>query len=460
MAGQSTTRVQISGQRFLVRRMEHALVRGDVAMLDDPLRAQSLSLVAGCVLAVIAIAACAALAFFQPRGKLGDAPFVMVRDSGAMYVRISDTLHPALNLASARLITGSSAGPQLINAAALADATRGATVGIPGAPEMVANPLTPEESGWTVCEDSASTTTVIVGAVSQDSAPSSVLVTARGKSAATTYLLFRGQRARVDLRNPAVVRALKLDGVAPRPVSRALLDAVPEVGEIIAPSIAHAGSAGPSLLHGFPVGTVIRVRRAESSELFVVLADGVQRIGEVAADLIRFAQSLGRREIAAVEPGALGAVPIVDNLPVAGFPDQSGVADDPVVCVQWRWLDASGLVASAVFAADAPPTGEAPAKLAQADAAGPQIDAVLLAKGRSAYVRAAGVSGDGARTGPLYFVNDAGVVFGVHDQEAATRLGLTSAPVPAPWPVLARLPRGPELSVAAASVVRDTVSTP
>jgi type VII secretion protein EccB len=460
MAGQSSARLQISGQRFLVRRMEHALVRGDVAMLDDPLRAQSLSLVAGCILAVIAIAACAALAFFQPRGKPGDSPFVMVRDSGAMYVRINDTLHPVPNVASARLIIGSSAGPQLINAAALGDVTRGATVGIPGAPEIVANPLAPEESGWTVCEDSASTTMVIVGAVNGDWAPSSVLVAARGESAATTYLLFRGQRARVDLRQPAVVRALKLDGVAPRPVSRALLDAIPEVGELTAPSIAHAGSAGPSLLHGFPVGTVIRVRRAESSELFVVLADGVQRIGEVAADLIRFAQSRGRREIATVEPGAVGAVPIVDTLPVAAFPDQGGVADDPVVCVRWRWQGDSGLVSSAVFAADALPTGETPVKLAQADAAGPRIDAILFAKGRSAYVRAAGVSGDGARTGPLYFVNEEGVVFGIHDQDAATRLGLTGAPVPAPWPVLARLPRGPELSVAAASVVRDTVSTP
>ena len=33
--------------------MEHALVRGDVRMLDDPLRAQSLSFIAGVILAVL-----------------------------------------------------------------------------------------------------------------------------------------------------------------------------------------------------------------------------------------------------------------------------------------------------------------------------------------------------------------------------------------------------------------------
>jgi hypothetical protein len=62
MARQPTTRLQVSGYRFLVRRMEHALVRGDVRMLDDPLRAQSLSLIAGCIVAAIVVAGCAILA--------------------------------------------------------------------------------------------------------------------------------------------------------------------------------------------------------------------------------------------------------------------------------------------------------------------------------------------------------------------------------------------------------------
>ena len=101
-----TTRLQVSGYRFLLRRMEHALVRGDVRMLDDPLRAQSLSLIAGCVLAVIAIAGCAILAFVRPQGTLGSAPIVVTSESGALYVRIGDTMHPVLNLASARLIAG------------------------------------------------------------------------------------------------------------------------------------------------------------------------------------------------------------------------------------------------------------------------------------------------------------------------------------------------------------------
>lgn len=456
MAERSTTRLQISGQRFLTRRMAHALVRGDVRMLDDPLRSQSLSLAGGCVLAVIVIAVCAVLAFFAPRGRFGDAVIVMVRDSGAMYVRVGDTVHPVLNIASARLITGSTAAPRLVDAAAVDDVARGATLGIAGAPETIANPLTPNESGWTVCDDATSTTVIAGAPAGSPSTDQSVLVSARGESAASTYLLFNGQRAKVDLRNPAVVRALKLDGIAPRQVSRVLLDAVPEVAEITAPVIPRAGAAGPPVLHGFGVGTVVQVRRAESSEFFVILADGVQRIGEVAADLIRFTQSHGRREIAVVEPASIGAVPVVDALAVATYPDRSGVTGDPVVCVQWRWSGETRSVTSEVYATNSVPVSGSPVELAQADAAGPQIDTVVLPAGRSAFVRAAGVGGAGAESGPRYLVTDAGVVYGIGDDDAAERLGLTGAPVPAPWPLLARLPRGPQLSVAAASVARDT----
>jgi type VII secretion protein EccB len=447
MAGQSTTRLQVSGYRFVVRRMEHALVRGDVRMLDDPLRAQSLSLVAGCVLAAIAVAACAVLAFLQPRGDVGSAAMVVARESGAMYVRIGDTMHPALNLASARLITGVSDEPELVSASAIDRDRRGSLVGIPGAPDTIAAPLAADESVWTVCDDATHRTHVLVGRAPADLDSSGrTLVTVRGESAATTYLVYDGRRARVDLRNHAVIRALKLDGVVPRPVSRALLDAVPEVPEITAPVVPRVGASSP--VRGFPVGTVARLTRAGSAEYYVALAGGVQRVGEVAADLIRFTYS-HRRDIVTVAPGLIGSVPIVNELPVTTFPDQGGVADGPVLCTR----------SGAVLVGDSLPVDgdRAVVELAQADEAGSGVDGFAMPPGRSAYVRAAGVSGEGAATGALYLVNDSGVVFGIRDDEAARRLGLTSPAVPAPWPLLAQLPRGPELSVQGASVGRDSV---
>jgi type VII secretion protein EccB len=398
MARQSTTRLHVSGYRFLMRRMEHALVRGDVRMIDDPLRAQALSLIAGVILAVIIVAACAVVAFLRPPGTLGSAPIVMVRDSGALYVRVGDTVHPVLNLASARLIAGTSANPEAVSESAINNAKRGPLVGIPGAPGVISAPLGEGESGWAVCDD-ATNTTVIAGEVHGLDSGRSVLVTARSESAATTYLLYDGWRAKVDLRNRAVVRALELDGVTPQPVSRALLDATPEAPPIAAPPIPAVGS--PSPLRGYPVGSVVRVARAAAEEYYVVLARGVQRIGQVAADLIRFTNSQNDRDIVTVAPDVIGALPILDTLRVSTFPERGGASTHSSVCARWQ-LSPTG-ANNAVLVGNSLPAAVA---LAQADGHGPNVDNVSIPPGRSAYVRSISVVGDYASTGALYFIND------------------------------------------------------
>ncbi|MDZ4265417.1 MAG: type VII secretion protein EccB, partial [Mycobacterium sp.] len=130
--------------------MEHALVRGDTRMLDDPIRAQSISLAAGALLAAVATAVCAVLALVRPAGELGELPIVVERETGAMYVRVGDTVHPVFNLASARLVAGTPADPRLVGRRAIERAHRGPPVGIPGAPQKISTPLTAEESAWTV----------------------------------------------------------------------------------------------------------------------------------------------------------------------------------------------------------------------------------------------------------------------------------------------------------------------
>ncbi|GFG51982.1 type VII secretion protein EccB [Mycolicibacterium agri] len=451
MARQPTTRLQVSGYRFLVRRMEHALLRGDIEMLH-PVRTQSLSFIGGCVLAVIVAAGCAILAYLRPDAALGDAPIVMSRD-GALYARSGDALHPVLNLASARLIAGSDAKPKLVDAGAIGQAKRGPLLGIPGAPAAIGKPLG-DDIAWTVCD--GATTTMIAGPPKVvEQAQPAVLVTPRSESAATTYLLYDGWRAEVDLRNPAVVWALRLDSVEPRPVSRILLDAIPEAPPIAPPHVPGLGS--PGAVAGQPVGTVIRVPRVDANDYFVVLADGVQRVGEVAADLIRIAGSQSGRDVVSLSPGGLAGVPVVDTLPVSALPRRAGTPrgkGDGVLCAQWLntantslWLDDSSPASDVV-------------DLAQADGDGPNLDTVVIPAGRSAYVRATSLTGKGRGKGPLYLVTDSGVLFGIRDEDAAAHLGLGGSPATAPWPVLSRLPRGPELSREAALIAHDGIGAP
>src|SRR5271156_3752294 len=162
MAYQPTTRLNINGYRFMRRRMECALLGRDLGSADEPLRGPAQSLMAGLGLAVILLAGCAVLARLRPQPGFATAPILMEKQSGALYVRLGDTLHPVLNLASARLIAKTNADPQPTTASALSRGRRGPLLGIPGAPQFLGTPLREDESRWTVC-DGRDGTTVVVG---------------------------------------------------------------------------------------------------------------------------------------------------------------------------------------------------------------------------------------------------------------------------------------------------------
>src|SRR5262249_45129716 len=110
-----TTRAQVNGYRFLIRRLEHALIRGDSRMIHDPMRGQMRSLLVGLTIAVLVCGAACVLAFFKPMPNFGDSTIMFSKTSGALFVRIGDRLHPVLNLASARLITGKADVPKQVD---------------------------------------------------------------------------------------------------------------------------------------------------------------------------------------------------------------------------------------------------------------------------------------------------------------------------------------------------------
>jgi type VII secretion protein EccB len=467
MGRQPTTRLHVSGYRFLLRRIECALLGRDIRAVNEPIRAPVQSLVAGSVLAVVVLAGCAVLAMLRPQPQLGNGPILMGQRSGALYVRLGETLHPVLNLSSARLITKTNANPQPTPESELRLSKRGPLLGIPGAPQLLAEPLAEDETRWAVCDsdnDGSVRTTVVVGPAE---GPFSHRLTTEQAALVTpdfggsTYLLSDGRRAVVNLAEPAAVRALRLEGVVPLAVSRALLDAVPEAPPITAPQIPGAGGRGPAALPGFLVGSVLRITRADGDEYYVILSRGVQRVGQVAADLVRFSDSQGSRSIISVAPDLVRAAPVVTELPVSTFPDRAPASLHPsgtTLCASWAHTASGGAEISFLTGGLPVPAGQEPVTLSQGDGNGAAVDAVYLPPGRSAYVRSTGLSGDNAGAGTRYLITDTGVRFAIRDDEAAHDLGLPDTAIPAPWPLLAALPSGPELSRANASVAQDTVA--
>lgn len=460
MARRSATRLQLGGQRFLLRRMAHALVRGDARMLDDPLRAQAVAYGAGCALAAIALLMFAVFALVRPGAAPGDAPILMARDTGALYVRVDDTVHPVLNLASARLIAGVPADPVVVDDAAITKLRHGPLVGIPGAPTRLGRPLSLDEMDWALCDVAEPAVTVLLTGraghegMARLGGGQALLVSARA-AGSPTYLIADGWRARVDLRDVAVVRALRMEGVSSQPVSQSLLDSVPEAPALEPPVIPGVGSPGPAALGGLTVGTVVQVVRAGAGEYYVVLADGLQRVSRVAADVIRSSvtQPHGAPPVVAADVAA--DVPVADRLPIARFPDRVLPRARAIVCARWDPRQPDPGTNTTVAMVDSLPEGGV--SLAQADGDGPNIDRVQIPAGRSVLLRAGGVTRGPAVDGPRYLLNDLGVLFGIHDETTAEHLGLAVAAVPAPWPMLAMLPRGPELDGDAASVVRDAL---
>lgn len=471
MAAQPTTRWQVSGYRFLVRRMEHALVRRDVRMLHDPMRSQSRALAVGAVLSVLVVAGCAALALLRPQGGIGDARIVVAKTSGAMFVVLDDTLHPVLNLASARLIVGNADTPVMVKESELGKRPRGPLLGIPGAPSALPHG---DPGAWTLCDTIAPggaravTTSVVVGGPEladgvRDLTDGEALLV---QGVDGTWLVHGGTRSRVDLGDHAVSLAFDLDGIMPRPMSEGLLGAIPEVPPLAPPTIRDAGAQPSYPMQGKPIGSVVQVQDARETRYYVVLADGLQRIGRATADLIRYANSHGVTGMDIVAPDVVTGPPQSSALAVGTFPETPPriVEDrsDPVGCLSWRPVPGDGGVQAtlAVIAGNALPlpAGAQPVTLAQSDGPGDRVDRFFAAPGTGALVHSTGIAPSSERRGALFFVADTGVRYGVESADTATLLGFTENSVPAPWPILGLLAPGPELGREAAFLAHDGVA--
>ncbi len=455
-----TTRAQVSGYRFLLRRVEHALVRRDARMLDDPMRAQSRSLLVGTVVAVLIAAGFGVYGLIRPQGRIGDAPIVAGADRGGLYVDVDGTLHPVPDLTSARLVVGKAASPTRVAESVLARRPRGPALGILGAPADTPGPAGSGAPTWAACDTPADaaptasravTTTVLAAAVDLPPAPEDVAVLAAHGS--DVHLLRGSTRALVRLDDPVVVEALGLVGVRPRPVSAGVLSAFDDVGELSRPT-AERGSVrlGATRIAG---GDVVATTAVDGSRsFFVARADGLAPIGQVAAEVALAAANQAAPVEAALADVATARRTAAPEL--AAFPPRRvravEIAASPVVCFAWR----DGPVGLAVASRLPLASDRAPVRLASADGAGPATDAVYVTPGTGWLVQATGSERDSPRRVGLAYVADTGVRYGLPDSATATMLGLRD-PRPAPWAVLALLPSGPELSRANALVARDVV---
>ena len=137
------TRHQVTGWRFVQRRIASGVALHDTRMLVDPLRTQSRSVTVGALILVTGVIGCFLFSLIRPSGSAGDDAVLADRETAALYVKLGENLHPVLNLTSARLITGRPDNPAMVKSAELDKFARGNLLGIPVSYTHLTLPTTP-----------------------------------------------------------------------------------------------------------------------------------------------------------------------------------------------------------------------------------------------------------------------------------------------------------------------------
>jgi len=461
-----TTKVQVSGWRFLLRRVEHAIVRRDTRMFDDPLQFYSRSVSMGMVLAVMICLGALALAYFKPLGKRGTDAVLVDRSTNQLYVILngSDQLRPVYNLTSARLILGNSAEPQVVKSDELDRMPKGAAIGIPGAP--YATPVFGSSSTWSVCDtvtkpDSVSPTVqtaVLVqpldlgSSVGPIGADQGVLVKFQDKN----WLITQQGRHAIDLGDRAVTSAVGIPvGARSAPISEGLFNALPNTGPWVMLPIPGAGAPNTvGLPSELVIGSVFQVVTDTGKQQYVVLPDGVAKVNDTTAAALRAGNSFGLVSPPSIESSVVAK--IAEQTYFSPLPDKPMTMllpqDQPTLC--WSWERQAGDQAprtTIIVGRHLPIT---PASM-NTGIKQIQGDATVHIDGGH-YIRLQ--SPDPRYGESLYYIDPQGIRYGVADQDTAKALGLTAA-LTAPWQVVSLLVEGPVLSKGAALLEHDTLPT-
>ncbi|ORV88575.1 type VII secretion protein EccB [Mycolicibacterium iranicum] len=466
MAGfRLTTKVQVSGWRFLLRRVEHAIVRRDTRMFDDPLQFYSRAVSAGIVIAVLICLGAVLLAYFKPLGKRGGDTLLVDRTTNQLYIVLPDSgqLRPVYNLTSARLILGDGKTPVAVKSDELDRMPKGQPVGIPGAP--YATPVSSSsDSQWTLCD------TVIKPDSVAPTVESSVLITPLATDASVAgmrpdqgmlvsykdqdWLVTDTGRHLIDLADRAVTSAVGIPVTArSTPISEGLFNALPNAGPWQLPFIPAGGT--PNTV-GLPpelvVGSVFLTVTDSDEQHYVVLPNGVAKVNNTTAAALRATNSYGLIEPPSMESSAVARIPEqVYNSPLPDVPMDVLLREEiPTLCWSWQRVAGDQAPKMTVIAGRRLPLTGSALTMGIKQITG---DATVYISGGQ-YIR---LQSPDPRYGEnLYYIDPQGVRYGLPDEQTAARLGL-SAPRTAPWQVVSRLVDGPVLSQEAALIEHDTL---
>lgn len=505
MPSTPTTKSQVQAYRFVLRRMQSALVRRDSVMLHDPMRTHGRATLVGFILGLLGVVGFVIYGLISPSPAVPASGIVIGKQSGTIYVVSGNpkSLTPTFNLASARLLLMSLAqggaaqvtDPVVVPDDSLKDIPHNRRTGIVDGPQLLPTASQRISDDWGVCDNLALNkdlpdsvqlqqakreTTVYAGVPNlgpELSVDSAVLTKADNNK---FYLIYRlpsnpndpnadTVRAEVDPNEGAVVSVFHLSPQQVRPVSIALLNSIPEVPPLVPPRAQNEGapsSFSQLQAEGLKVGSVFKVNSASGAQdVFVVLSDGIQKVSPAVGDLIRASQS-SSKNIPVLSPDEINGITQVQAtgagaLPVTTMPSVVPTVLDPLkfptTCLGWNIVNNQPhTVVSVDEQLPTPPN----AKLIDIGKPGPlgiKIDHFYMPPGRAAVVQSA-TAAETFGKGPMGLLTDNGLLYGIPNAQTLQGLGLNNPPPrPAPQTILQLLPSGSSLNVQAAQRSFDDI---
>lgn len=472
---QLTTKISVSGTRFLLRRLEDAVVRRNTSQHDDAIRfygrATNYSIIAVAIVSV----ACLGLAYFKPQGVAGADRVLRDSATAELYVLDDNTgpkiLRPVLNLTSARLLVGQHSTPRAVKPSELGRYERSQKVGIPGAPGD-----TPFVNGsasyWSLCDTvskpSSTHPTVAVSVLADEPVfgPETASKVAGEQALVAryrdqTYLIDATGRHALDLTNTAITSAIGLPpATKSTPLSDAMFNAVPAADPLVLPEIVQAGAPNTvGLDPSIGIGTVITDSRNATKEQYVVLADGIAHIDSATAGALRNTDTFGHLDPPVVPADKISAAPARTYPSPLHRVQIIDRAAQPVLCWSWSKTGTDAAAPQTVISAGKQlPLSEAKlGKKAHQDTT--DVTVYQTGAGRDGndatgrYVRIINPTGNPENR---FYIDPGGIRYGV-PQASETPLGLSN-PQLAPWPIVMQLAVGPDLTQGNAALSHDTLA--
>lgn len=478
MARQRTTRPQVSGEIWHNRKYIAAAVHGLPASAESPKSGQGMMLGGGLGIVALGAAIAFIIGMINPSPEQGDAD-IMATQSGGLYVKYEDRLHPVTNMASARLITGNPDKASVVKDEALTGFTRGPLMGIPSAPSSM-EAWEDSSASWGVCDwqDTGATlsltnadtlqTTLVAGRdawTDADTLDDGRAVLVRPSDAPTElWMLFGDRRAQIgpeDYATHAALGITQADIGNAQVVSRGLLNTIETLPVLTAPDLYRMGETSGAVPQ-YQIGDVLVTEDVAGLKVYFAVTDvGVQRIPRLVADLLA---NKGAATANLPSPAAVANLPQAQRIDLDNYPESAPQIVTPAsLCYVWSRPQDGGRAATHIVYGDRiPVTGDVsenvvdllPSKRGSSEFA----DRYVSRNGKGWYVRVTGNDPDSNQAGQVAYISDSGVRYNIVPDEGVdyapvvAALGLGNDPLPIPDAIARMYPTGPDLSHRAALV--------